>query len=113
MTSNSTKNRLFSEGDVTFYKTPSGIVCEIEYVTSSDGEEFNAHELIPFSDERVQELVRALAAYLIQRQDDDPDSRTIAACARRFAGSAIPPYGGWTTVPGERNTDESNKDYSN
>ena len=68
MTSNLTKKRIFSEGDVTFYRTSSGIVCEIEYVTSSDGEEFNAHELIPFSDERVQELVRALAAYLIQGQ---------------------------------------------
>ena len=113
MTSNLTKKRIFSEGDVTFYKTSSGIVCEIEYVTSSGGEEFNAHELIPFSDERVQELVQALAAYLIRRQDDDQDSRTIAACARRFAGSAAPPYGGWTAVPGERNTDESNKDYSN
>ena len=113
MTSNLTKKRIFSEGDVTFYKTSSGIVCEIEYVTSSDGEEFNAHELIPFSDERVQELVRALAAYLIQRQEDDPDSRTIAACARRFAGSVTPPYGGWTTMPGERKTDESDKDHSN
>lgn len=113
MTSNLTKKRIFSEGDVTFYRTSSGIVCEIEYVTSSDGEEFNAHELIPFSDERVQELVRALVAYLIQRQKDDPDSRTIAACARRFAGSAAPLYGGWTTVLGERKTDESDKDYSN
>ena len=113
MTSNLTKKRIFSEGDVTFYRTSSGIVCEIEYVTSSDGEEFNAHELIPFSDERVQELVRALAAYLIRRQDDNQDSRTITACARRFAGNPAPPYGGWTTVPGERNTDESNKDYSN
>ena len=113
MTTNLTKKRIFSEGDVTFYKTSSGIVCEIEYVTSSDGEEFNAHERIPFSDERVQELVRVLAVYLIRRQDDDQDSRTIAACARRFAGSAAPPYGGWTTVPGERKTDESDKDYSN
>lgn len=113
MTPNLTKKRIFSEGDVTFYRTSSGIVCEIEYVTSSDGEEFNAHELIPFSDERVQELVRALAAYLIQGQGDEQDHLTIAACARRFAGSATPPYGGWTTVPGERNTDESNKDYSN
>lgn len=113
MTSNLTKKRIFSEGDVTFYRTSSGIVCEIEYVTSSDGEEFNAHELIPFSDERVQELVRVLAAYLIRRQDDDQDSRTIAACARRFAGSAVPPYGGWTTVPGERKADESDKDHSN
>ncbi len=112
MTSNLTKKRIFSEGDVTFYRTSSGIVCEIEYVTSSDGEEFNAHERIPFSDERVQELVRVLTAYLIPRQGDDHDNRTIAACARRFAGSSLPPYGGWTTVPGERKTDEPNKDYS-
>ena len=113
MISNLTKKRIFSEGDVTFYTTPSGIVCEIEYVTSSDGEEFNAHERIPFSDERVQELVRALAAYLIQRQEDDPDSRTIAACALRFAGNSSPPYGGWTTLSDDGKTDESDKDYSN
>lgn len=75
MTSNLTKKRIFSEGDVTFYRTSSGIVCEI--------------------------------------QKDDPYSRTIAACARRFAGSAAPLYGGWTTVLGERKTDESDKDYSN
>lgn len=113
MTSNLTKTRIFSEGDVTFYKTSSGIVCEIEYVTSSDGEEFNAHERIHFPDERVQELVRALAAYLIQRQGDDQDNLTIAACARRFAGNPAPPYGGWATVAAEGKTDESDKDYSN
>lgn len=112
MNSNLTKKHIFSEGDVTFYRTSSGIVFEIEYVTSSNGEEFNAHERIPLPDERVQELVRALTAYLIQRQGDAPGSQTIAACARRFAGNLSPPYGGWATVSGEGKTDELNKDYS-